>query len=58
MFPIHNINGKVVGYSGRIYNIEDTSKYINTKETAIFKKVKHYIIILKPKMNVELKIQL
>ena len=38
MFPIHNINGKVVGYSGRIYNIEDTSKYINTKETAIFKK--------------------
>ncbi len=38
MFPIHNINGKVIGYSGRIYNIEDTSKYINTKETAIFKK--------------------
>ncbi len=38
MFPIEDINGKVVGFSGRIYNNEDTSKYINTKETVIFKK--------------------
>lgn len=38
MFPIADVNGKVVGYSGRIYDQEDTSKYINTKETTIFKK--------------------
>lgn len=38
MFPLWNLNGKVVGYSGRIYDMEDTSKYINTKETTIFKK--------------------
>lgn len=38
MFPIWDINGKVVGYSGRIYDNLDTSKYINTKETSIFKK--------------------
>ncbi len=38
MFPLHDLNGKVVGYSGRIYNGNDTSKYINTKETEIFKK--------------------
>jgi len=38
MFPITDINGKVVGYSGRVYDTADTSKYINTKETAIFKK--------------------
>ncbi len=38
MFPLTDINGRVVGYSGRIYNNEDTSKYINTKETPIFKK--------------------
>ena len=38
MFPLHDLNGKVVGYSGRIYNSNDTSKYINTKETEIFKK--------------------
>ena len=38
MFPLYDISGKIVGYSGRIYNGEDTSKYINTRETAIFKK--------------------
>lgn len=38
MFPYHNLEGRVVGFSGRIYNTEDQSKYINTKETKIFKK--------------------
>ena len=38
MFPLYDLNGKVVGYSGRIYNNESTSKYINTTETEIFKK--------------------
>ena len=38
MFPLYDLNGKVVGYSGRIYNSSDTSKYINTRETEIFKK--------------------
>ncbi len=38
MFPLWNLDGQVVGYSGRIYHNEDSSKYINTKETEIFKK--------------------
>ena len=38
MFPIHNSNGDAVGFSGRVYNNEPDSKYINTKETYIFKK--------------------
>ncbi|MBQ3021157.1 MAG: DNA primase [Bacilli bacterium] len=38
MFPIHNSNGIVIGFSGRIYNNEVDSKYINTRETYIFKK--------------------
>jgi len=38
MFPLWNTEGKIVGYSGRIYNVSDTAKYINTKETVIFKK--------------------
>lgn len=38
MFPLWDLNGQVVGYSGRIYNTTDTSKYINTRETEIFKK--------------------
>lgn len=38
MFPIHNSNGNPIGFSGRIYNNNVDSKYINTKETYIFKK--------------------
>ena len=38
MFPLSDLNGQVVGFSGRIYDSNSTSKYINTKETEIFKK--------------------
>ena len=38
MFPLMNLEGKIVGFSGRIYNTKDNSKYINTRETEIFKK--------------------
>lgn len=38
MFPIHDRFGRVVGFSGRIYDKSDQAKYINTKETRIFKK--------------------
>lgn len=38
MFPIHNSNGEPIGFSGRIYNGESDSKYVNTRETYIFKK--------------------
>ncbi len=38
MIPIMNLEGQVVGYTGRIFNGEDSAKYINTKETKIYKK--------------------
>lgn len=38
MFPIEDLMGRVVGFSGRVYNGETNYKYINTKETEIFKK--------------------
>lgn len=39
VIPIENLKGEVVGFTGRIFNGEDnTAKYLNTKETAIFKK--------------------
>lgn len=38
MFPLYDLEGNVVAFSGRIYNTKDQSKYINTKETNIFKK--------------------
>jgi DNA primase len=40
MFPIKDLDGNVVGFSGRKFlpNTENESKYINTNETVVFKK--------------------
>ena len=38
MIPIDDINGHTVGFTGRIYENIDQAKYVNTKETKIFKK--------------------
>lgn len=38
MFPLWDLKGKVVGFSGRIFNDENAPKYINSRETEIFKK--------------------
>ena len=37
MFPLYDISGKCVGFSGRIYKDNGQNKYLNTKETEIFK---------------------
>ena len=38
IFPLDDRNGRIVGFSGRIYDNSKMSKYMNTKETPIFKK--------------------
>lgn len=38
MFPLANKDGKIIGFSGRIYDDSNMNKYQNTKETPIFKK--------------------
>ena len=38
VFPIHDSKGHPVAFSARIYEQSDEAKYINTKETVIFKK--------------------
>lgn len=38
MFPLYDLSGNVIAFSGRIYNTHDSSKYINTKETELFRK--------------------
>ena len=38
IFPLDDPLGRIVGFSGRIYDNSKMSKYMNTKETAIFKK--------------------
>ena len=40
MFPLNDKDGNTIGFSGRIYNDEDDSKYVNSKESNIFKKGK------------------
>ncbi|MBU6944011.1 DNA primase [Staphylococcus sp. CWZ226] len=37
MFPLHNAQGRTVGYSGRIYKNQEP-KYLNSPETPIFQK--------------------
>ena len=39
MFPIHNVRGEIVGFSGRIMaEGQDPRKYVNTAETVAFRK--------------------
>ena len=38
MFPLYDTSGRVVAFSGRIYQDNGQNKYLNTKETDIFKK--------------------
>ena len=38
MFPLWDLEGRIVGYSGRIYDTTEGSKYINSRESKIFKK--------------------
>ncbi len=45
VFPLYDIQGRIVGFSGRIYEKSNLNKYLNTKETPIFKKgmtIYHY----------------
>ena len=38
MIPVHDLDGNVVGFTGREFSSSDGPKYINSKETDIFKK--------------------
>lgn len=38
IFPLDDIQGRIVGFSGRRYDESKTAKYMNTIETPIFKK--------------------
>ena len=39
IFPIHNLDGQAIGFTGRIYNNEkNLAKYYNSRESVIFRK--------------------
>lgn len=49
MFPICNVEGKVIGFGGRRVNEEDEPKYINSPESDIYHKRKSFYGINKSK---------
>lgn len=38
MFPFINLQGNIVGFGGRTLSVEDSRKYLNTKDTVVYKK--------------------
>ena len=38
LFPIHNDEGRVVGFTGRVYESDSKPKYLNSRETKLFRK--------------------
>ncbi|MDC0071904.1 DNA primase [Gammaproteobacteria bacterium] len=40
IFPIRDRKGRVVGFGGRVMNLEDQPKYLNTGDTPVFQKGK------------------
>jgi len=40
MFPIRNYRGEMIGFGGRVIDANDTPKYLNSPETAVFHKGK------------------
>ena len=61
MFPITNVHGQVVGFTGRILpnstkqDTKEVAKYVNTPETAIYNKSKILYGLDKAKLEVKLK---
>lgn len=38
IFPIHSLNGKIVGFGGRTLSADEPAKYINSPETEVYHK--------------------
>jgi len=52
MFPICNVDGKVIGFGGRRVDEEDEPKYINSPESDIYQKRKSFYGINKSKDHI------
>lgn len=51
MFPLDGLDGRIVGFSGRIYAAKGDAKYVNTSENAVFHKgslLYHYAEAMNP----------
>lgn len=54
-FPVFDLNGQVVGFTGRIFGIDDgeSAKYINTPQTRIYDKSRILYGLNKAKMEIK-----
>lgn len=54
MFPIHDTTGKVIGFSGRVFQKDDDRpKYINSPETLLFQKRRNLYGLYQSKRNIK-----
>ena len=49
MFPIHDRRGRVIAFGGRVIDPEDSPKYLNSPETALFHKGRELYGLLQAK---------
>lgn len=53
MFPLVNIDGKIVGFTGRVLNPENSPKYLNSPETLVFLKNSYIYGLDKAKIDIK-----
>ena len=52
MFPVHNVRGDIIAFGGRVLENGETAKYINSPETAIYKKGDNLYGLYQAKMHI------
>ena len=53
IFPIYSVNGKVIGFGGRIYtNDQQGPKYLNSPENVVFRKGRHVYALYQTKQYI------
>lgn len=52
IFPINDINGQTIGFTGRVFNSDDDAKYLNTPNTLLYDKSQVLYGIDKAKMEI------
>ena len=52
MFPVHNVRGEIIAFGGRVLENGETAKYINSPETAIYKKGDNLYGLYQAKMHI------
>ena len=52
MFPVYNVRGNVIAFSGRVLNNAEPAKYINSPESQVYTKGEHLFGLYQAKMHI------